>query len=180
MISTTITSRESTQTQRCYLRMQIPSRIKFKWVTCMKTFMLISICSTFPGEGNKVRDLGPSSMMVKKKVICKIKGELNREIIEDFVSLKVKMYSVKTKNKEMKKTKGVKRNVLKKYISHLDYEDCLFEERKFIHTMQSILSFKHLLHTIKQNKVSLSPYDHKQYLLHYGVNSLPYGHFTLL
>ena len=76
------------------------------------------------------------------------------------------MYSVKTKKEEMKKAKGAKKNVLKKYISHLDYVDCLFEERKFMHTMQSMLSFKHLLYTIKQNKVSLSPYDDKQYLLH--------------
>ena len=59
----------------------------------------------------------------------------------------------------MKKTKGVKKNAVKKVISHKDYVDFLFEERKCMHTMQTIRSFKHQLYTIKQNKVSLSPYN---------------------
>ena len=109
-----------------------------------------------------------------------MKDELNREIIEEFVGLRVKMYSLKTKKEEMKKAKGVKKNVVKKDISHQDYVDCLFEERKFMHTMQTIRSFKHQLYTIKQNQVSISPYDDKRYLVHDGVSSLPYGSFSLL
>ena len=115
-----------------------------------------------------------------KKVIGKMKEEFNREIIEEFVGLRSKMYSLKTKKEEMKKAKGVKKNVVKKDISHQDYVDCLFEERKFMHTMQTIRSFKHQLYTIKQNKVSLSPYDDKRHLLDDGISSLPYGHFSLL
>ena len=38
------------------------------------------------------------------------------------------MYSLKTKKEEMKKAKGVKKNVVKKEISHQDFVDCLFEE----------------------------------------------------
>ena len=34
----------------------------------------------------------------------------------------------------MKKAKGVKKNVVKKVIKHQGYVDCLFEERKFMHT----------------------------------------------
>ena len=48
------------------------------------------------------------------------------------------MYSLKTKNNEMKKANGVKKNIVKK-----DYADCLLEERKFMHTMQTIRSFIH-------------------------------------
>ena len=83
-----------------------------------------------------------------------MKEELNGEIIDEFVGLRAKMYSLKTKKEEMKKAKGVKKNVVKKNINH---QDCLFEERKFMHTMQTVRSFKHYLYTIKQNKVSLSP-----------------------
>ena len=104
-----------------------------------------------------------------KKVIGKMKDELNGGIIEEFVGLRTKMYSLKTKKGEMKKAKVVKKNVVKKDISRQDYVDCLFEERKFMHTMQSIRSFKHQLYTIKQNKVSLSPYNDKQYLLKMGL-----------
>ena len=63
----------------------------------------------------------------------------------------------------MKKEKGVKKNVVKKDIFNQDYVDCLFEKRKSMHTIQTIQSFKHQLCTIRQNKVSLSPYDDKRY-----------------
>ena len=70
-----------------------------------------------------------------KKVIGKMKDELNETIIKEFVGLRAKMYSMKTKKEEMKKAKGMKNNVVKKDINHQDYVDCLFEERKFTHTM---------------------------------------------
>ena len=61
-----------------------------------------------------------------------MKDESNGEIIEEFVGLRTKMYSLKTKKEEMKKAKVVRKNVVKKYISHPDYVDCLFEERTFM------------------------------------------------
>ena len=42
----------------------------------------------------------------------------------------------------MKKAKEVKKNVFKKDISHQDYVDCLFKEKKIMHTRQTIRSFK--------------------------------------
>ena len=45
-----------------------------------------------------------------------MKNELNGAIIEEFVGLKVKMYWLNTKKEEMKKAKGVKKSVVKKYI----------------------------------------------------------------
>ena len=44
-----------------------------------------------------------------KKAIVKIKDELNREITEEFVGLRVKMYSLKTKKEAMKKANEVRR-----------------------------------------------------------------------
>ena len=87
---------------------------------------------------------------------------------------------MKTKKEEIEKATGVKKKVVKKYISHQDYVDCLFEERKSIHTMQTIQSFKNQLYNIKENKVSPSTYNDKRYLMDDGVSSLPYGHFSLL
>ena len=46
-----------------------------------------------------------------KKVISKMKDELNGEIIEEFFTFKAKIYSLKTKKKEMKKANGVKKNL---------------------------------------------------------------------
>ena len=115
-----------------------------------------------------------------KKVIGKMKDELNGEIIKNFVALRTKMYSVKTKKENMKKAKGLKKTVIKKDISHHEYVDCLFEEKKFTLPRETIRSFKHQLYTIKQNKVSFNPDDDKQYLMNNGVSSLPYGHFSFL
>ena len=61
----------------------------------------------------------------------------------------------------MKNAKEVKKNVVKKDISHQNYVDCLFEEKKFVHAMQTVQSIKHQLYAIKQNKVFLSPYKDK-------------------
>ena len=83
-----------------------------------------------------------------KKLIGKIKGKLHAEIIEEFLSLKPKIYSMKTKKGEMKKTKRVKKKLVQKDISHQEYKDFYFAERTFIHTMQSIRSFKHQIYTI--------------------------------
>ena len=105
MISTTVTSRESTQTRRCYLPTQITSRIKLKRVTCTNT---LSICPIF----SRTRKKNPIYDNENKKVIGKMEDELKGEIIGEFVGLRVKMYSVKTK-KEMKKAKRVKKNILK-------------------------------------------------------------------
>ena len=63
----------------------------------------------------------------------------------------------------MKKGKGVKKNVVEKYISYQGCVDCLFEEKKFMHTMKTIRSFELQLYTIKQSKCSLSPHDDKRY-----------------
>ena len=79
------------------------------------------------------------------------------------------MYSLKTKKEELKKAKRMKKNVIKK-----DYVDCLFEERKFMHAVQIIRSFKHQFYTIKQNKVTLIPYNEKRYMMDNGVSFLPY------
>ena len=68
----------------------------------------------------------------KKKVISKMKDELNEEIICWFDSENI---SLKTKKEEIKKAKGMKKNVVKNDISHQDYVDCLFEERKFMRTI---------------------------------------------
>ena len=58
-------------TRRCYLLIQTPSRIKFKRISCTKTFMLISICSIFLIMRKKVH----SMMMKTKQVIGKMKDD---------------------------------------------------------------------------------------------------------
>lgn len=50
---------------------------------------------------------------VNKKIIGKFKYENNGKIMEEFVGVKAKMYAIKVLDKETKKSKGVKKSVVK-------------------------------------------------------------------
>ena len=80
-----------------------------------------------------------------KKVIGKFKDEAAGKPILEFIGLKSKMYSYTTEDKNNKTAKGVKKNVIKKEISHSDYRDVLFNNKKMHHQMKSIPSeFHHI------------------------------------
>ena len=113
------------------------------------------------------------------KVIGKFKDEAAGKPILEFVGLKCKMYSYTIGDKEHKKAKGVKRNVVKNEIRHRDYLDVLFNKKTLHHRMNTIRSESHQINSYHLNKVSLSPYDDKRYLLDDGVTSLSYGHYLI-
>ena len=112
-----------------------------------------------------------------KKVIGKFKDEAAGMIIIDFAGVKPKMYSYRTEKKNNKAAKGVKKNVIKKDISHSDYLDCLQNNRIMHHKMRTIPSDHHVLSSYQINKTSLSCYDDKRYILDDGVSSFAYGHY---
>ena len=60
-----------------------------------------------------------------KKVLGKMKDECGGEVIEEVVAVRPKMYSVLSK-KNIKKAKGVKKNVIEKEITHKHYKEALF------------------------------------------------------
>ena len=60
-----------------------------------------------------------------------------------------------------KTAKGVKKNVIKGRISHLDYRDVFFNSRQ-MHQMISIRSQYHQISSYQLNKVSLGPFDDKR------------------
>ena len=64
-----------------------------------------------------------------KKVIGKMKGEFKGKIINQFVGLKSKMYSlVSADGKENKKAKGVNKNVIKSK-RHREFVDASFKKQ---------------------------------------------------
>ena len=116
-----------------------------------------------------------------KKIIGKFKDEAAGKPILEFVGLKSKMYSYTKEEslnvvKNNKTAKGVKKNVIKKEIRHSDYIDVLFNKEKMHHQMKSIRSELHMICSYQLNKVSLSPFDDKRYILSDGINSYAYGH----
>ena len=119
-----------------------------------------------------------------KKVIGKFKDEAAGKPIKEFVGLKSKMYSYTMEDpgvepQEHKKAKGVKKNVVKNEIRHRHYIDVINNGITMHHQMNSIRSESHQIKSYHLNKISLSPYDDKRYLLDDGITSLSYGHWRV-
>ena len=110
-----------------------------------------------------------------KKVLGKFKDELGGVPISEYVGLRPKMYSVITKEEEIRKAKGVKKNVVKNQITH----ENLFEGKTFKHQMNMLRSYNHQIYGIKVNKTSLSPLDTKRWIFGDGINTLAFGHFKV-
>ena len=90
------------------------------------------------------------------------------------------MYSyIKDNNKGGKTAKGIKKNIIKNNIKHTDYKKVLFKNKQMQHTMKTIRSSKHQLSSYEMNKISLSCFDDKRYILKKGKQSLAYGHYKI-
>ena len=90
------------------------------------------------------------------------------------------MYSyIKDNEKGGKTAKGVKKNVIKKDITHKHYKDTLFKKKQMHHKMKTIRSNLHELSSYDINKTSLSRFDDKRYILEDGVSSYTYGHYRI-
>ena len=101
-----------------------------------------------------------------------MKDEFNGVKIDEFVGLKSKMYPLIAENDlEVSKAKGV--NLV---LKHGEYFDVLFNKEIVRHKMKRILSEKHNVGTYEINKISVSCFDDKRYILDDGINTLAYGH----
>ena len=103
---------------------------------------------------------------VNKKVIGMFKDEVAGKQITRFVGLRPKLYSFKIEeDREVKKCKGIKKNVIKKKLDFDDYFKCLFSGEKEMRKMNIIRSEKHDIYSKEVNKVALSNEDDKRELL---------------
>ena len=93
-------------------------------------------------------------------------------IVTEFVGLKSKMYSMKKiDGKEYNTAKGV--NVVTEFNK---FKDVLFNEKIIRHKMKTIQSKKHRLRTYEIDKISLSCFYNKRYVLDDGIHTLAYFH----
>ena len=115
-----------------------------------------------------------------KKVIGKFKDEAAGIPITEFVGLRSKMYSYVKENEQTARTaKGIKKQVIRKNITHDNYIDVLFNDKQIMHTMKTIRSEKHQLGSFELNKISLSCFDDKRFIHQNGVTSYAYGHHKI-
>ena len=107
----------------------------------------------------------PSGILtgVNKKVIGMFKDEVAGKQITCFVGLRPKLYSFKIEeSKEVRKCKGIKKNVIKKKLDFEDYVDCLFLGKKQMRSMKIITSENHDIYSKAVNKIALSNEDDKR------------------
>ena len=123
----------------------------------MKNFLSGKICLICFNETNK-------------KVIGKMKDEFGGVIVIEFVGLKSKMYSMKNiDGKESNTAKEV--NIATEFN---EFKDTLFNKKVLRHNMRRTQSKKHKIGTYEINKISLSCFDDKRFVLDDGIHTLAY------
>ena len=106
------------------------------------------------------------------KKVSKMKDEFGGVIIDEFVGLKSKMYSMKEiDGKESNTARGV--NTATEFNK---FKDVLFNKKIISHKMRRIQSKKYKLGTYEIAKISLSCFDDKRYVSDDGVYTLSYFH----
>ena len=79
-----------------------------------------------------------------KKLQGKMNDECTGHSIAECVGLRPKIYFIlEASGKNIKKAKGVKKNVVKKQICHEQYKEALFSKRTFHHGMDVLRSECH-------------------------------------
>ena len=106
-----------------------------------------------------------------------MKDECAGRPIAEFIGLRPKMYSILEAGVgNIKKAKGVKKNVVRKHIRHEQYKEALFEKQTFRQGIEVLRSDRHRIYGQQLNKVSLSPFDSKRWIAKNVVHTLAYGH----
>lgn len=113
------------------------------------------------------------------------KDELNGRLMTEFVGLRSKMYSFRCSDSnnvcsETKKAKGVTKNTVTKTIQFSDYVDCIENGTILVRTQNTIRSKRHCVYSIRQEKIALSPFDDKRYIHQNNIDTLPWGHYSIL
>ena len=110
-----------------------------------------------------------------KKVTGKIKDQSKNKITDEFVALKSKMYSMKyIDGKESNTAKGV--NIA---TASNEFKDTLFNKKIIRHKMRRIQGKKHQMGACEINKISLSVFGDKRFVLNNGIHTLTYFHKDL-
>ena len=113
-----------------------------------------------------------------KLVVGKMKDETGGVAIEEFVRLKPKMYSLLgNDSSEHKKGKGVIKNVVVR-IGHSKCRDVLLNNKCLMYLLNRIQSKNPKIGTYDINKISLSYFDDKIYILNNGYDGLALGYWS--
>ena len=117
---------------------------------------------------------------VNTKVIGKMKAELGKGYMTEFVALSPKVYANKKIRRdnsltEHKRAKGIKKMVTKKSLCFDMYKQCLFQDETFNCIQHRMKSSPMSVDTIEINKIVLKNHDNKRLRSFNGIRTYPYG-----
>ena len=115
-----------------------------------------------------------------KKVIGKMKDELSKVHMTEFIALAPKVYAFKQTHihnslLEDKKARGSSRLVTKKSLSFNLYKKCLFNNETVKCIQYRIKSTPSCIDTVKMNKIALKNYDNQGIRSFNSITTFPHG-----
>ena len=111
--------------------------------------------------------------LTNKKVPLTMTDELPGKVLREFVCLRSKLYSLDYVGGKQS-AKGVQKSG-KKTLNHDLFRNCLFSKKEVIKTMTQLRSHCHQIVVNEIDKVAISSFDDKRFLLENGVSSLALG-----
>ena len=121
-------------------------------------------------------DKRPLPIGKNKKVPGLFKDELGGKIITGFVALRAKAYSyLNDDGNEHKKSKGIKKCVIKQKLMFQNFKDCLLNNKTGYRPPQRFKNYNHDVYTEEVNKIALSSNDDKRLQTFDGIETYPYG-----
>ena len=96
--------------------------------------------------------------------------------MKEFCALRAKTYSyLADDNREVKKSRGTKKCVIKPELLLENYKDCLFNDKVVLKSQQRFKSDHHNVYTEEINKIALSSNDDKRLQTSDKIKTYPYG-----
>lgn len=114
-----------------------------------------------------------------KKVLGKLKDEMNGQPINEVIAIKSKLYFIDSPVKQQKRAKGVQRSVVEQHLTKDLYLRCLFDHEIHYNTVRRIGSDAHKIVGVETRKISLSPLDDKRHSID-AVRTYAFGHYKTL
>ena len=127
-----------------------------------------------------------------KKVIGRMKDEMNSLSLTEFIGLCAKSYSLLFNGlvkdniivdlivRESQKTKGIKEAVKKKHLRHEHFKDSLFNLKTITVTQNVIKSREHTISSYHMTKSALRAFDTKRWIKDDNIHTLAHGHYKTL
>jgi hypothetical protein len=115
---------------------------------------------------------------INTSILGKMKDEYPNECISCFYGTGAKAYCVITPSSITKKAKGVKKAAIDNQLSSIDYKNVINGTMKFC-KMYIFRSHLHNMYTEYKNKVALTSFDDKRYIIPHSTRTLAWGNCNI-